>query len=112
MLRRSGSFVSAESWSSILRCLESESTPSLEPLNHREIVMTKEQEALQFILDIAEEEYPFQRANTGAELVLRHIIRKCTENLIPESDRPASEPTQSASPSDPCPHSQDPSGNA
>jgi hypothetical protein len=34
---------------------------------------------LKFCRDIAEEEYPHQRDNVAAELVLRHIIRKTTE---------------------------------
>lgn len=38
-------------------------------------------EAVQFCRDIAAEEYDFQQANVGAELVLRHIMRKCDEGL-------------------------------
>jgi hypothetical protein len=30
-----------------------------------------------FCHDIASEEYPYQQKNIGAEIVLRHIIRKC-----------------------------------
>ena len=37
--------------------------------------------ALQFCLDIADEEYPAQLNNPGAEIVLRHIARKCREAL-------------------------------
>ena len=37
--------------------------------------------ALQFCLDMAEEEYPHQQGNVGAEIVLRHIMRKCREAL-------------------------------
>jgi hypothetical protein len=37
--------------------------------------------ALQFCLDMAEEEYPYQTSNAGAEIVLRHIMRKCREAL-------------------------------
>ena len=35
---------------------------------------------VKFCHDIAEEEYPHQERNVGAELVLRHIIRKCSES--------------------------------
>lgn len=38
--------------------------------------------ALQFCLDMAEEEYPHQQyRNPGAEVCLRHIMRKCREAL-------------------------------
>ena len=37
--------------------------------------------ALQFCLHLADEEYPAQLNNPGAEIVLRHIARKCREAL-------------------------------
>ena len=37
--------------------------------------------ALQFCRDLAAEEYPYQQNNVGAEIVLRHIIKKCDETL-------------------------------
>jgi hypothetical protein len=42
---------------------------------------TKLLRALQFCLDMADEEYPHQLTNPGAEIVLRHIARKCREAL-------------------------------
>lgn len=39
-------------------------------------------QALQFCLDMAEEEYPHQQYRSpGAEVCLRHIVRKCRETL-------------------------------
>jgi hypothetical protein len=38
-------------------------------------------QALQFCLDMAEEEYPFQQNSPGGEICLRHIMRKCREAL-------------------------------
>lgn len=53
----------------------------------------KLREALKFCRDIAAEEYDYQQTNVGAELVLRHIMRKCDEALAPpgpkEPPRPA-----------------------
>lgn len=37
--------------------------------------------ALEFIHDIAEEELPHAKVGTGAEVVLRHIVRKASEAL-------------------------------
>lgn len=37
--------------------------------------------ALEFCRDLAEEELSVSRAGTGAEVVMRHIARKCREAL-------------------------------
>lgn len=37
--------------------------------------------ALEFCRDIAEEELPYAKVGTGAEVALRHIVRKATEAL-------------------------------
>jgi len=44
--------------------------------------------ALQFCRDLASEEYPHQQNNIGAEIVLRHIIKKCDEVLANKSVEP------------------------
>lgn len=38
-------------------------------------------DALAFIRDIAEEELPYAKIGTGAEVALRHIVRKAQEAL-------------------------------
>jgi hypothetical protein len=52
----------------------------------REAVMTPDQyesliTALKFCRDLADEELPHVPVGTGAEVVLRHIRRKCDETL-------------------------------
>jgi hypothetical protein len=42
---------------------------------------TPETKALQFILNLAREEYPRTTVGTGVEVVLRHIIRRAEEAL-------------------------------
>jgi hypothetical protein len=42
-------------------------------------------QALRFILDLAEEEYPHITKYSGVEIVLRHIIKRCKKELGLES---------------------------
>ena len=42
-------------------------------------------EALMFIRSLAEEEYAYVRTGTGAEVALRHIIRKSNEALAEDA---------------------------
>lgn len=44
-----------------------------------ELKLQRAEVALQFIRNLAVEEYPNTRCGTGSEIALRHIIRKCME---------------------------------
>ena len=53
--------------------------------------MNEMEKALRFCRDIASEEYKYQQNNVGAELVLRHIIRKCDEAIANQEIQPTEE---------------------
>ena len=50
--------------------------------------MNEMEKALRFCRDIASEEYTYQQNNVGAEIALRHIIRKCDEVIANQDINP------------------------
>ena len=56
---------------------------SLETAIEKALQQTAEEKdkTIKFCKDIAEEELPYAKVGTGAEVALRHIVRKCSESL-------------------------------